>query len=141
MIDGCNATAEFLSYDDIWLAKGKKYQYNEKQCIERCREDSLCFAMNHDTNYESFCWLYVKQKDSTAKYTSKICKNNFKTAKLIIFFDALKLLDHSFKLQNVRVKDGVTRRNALKTTNETECMKEYKNDAICSLTDKKIQRR
>jgi len=133
VVDGCKSLSEYLSYS-MTVYGGEKKQYNEKQCIERCREDNLCFAMDLDTNTPSTCWLFRKLKDSKEKFMKGDYYEDLdKKYKLIIFFDALKLLDYSFKLGNTRVKNGVTPRKKSQKQNEIMCMKECKEDAICSV--------
>jgi len=129
-VDKCESLSEYLSYSGMWLNGGEKKQYNERQCIERCREDNLCFAIDFNTDNPNTCYLYRKPKGR------KFSKNNYSdsdSSKLIIFFDALKLLDYSFQLGNTRVKNGVTPRKKSQKQNEIMCMKECKEDAICSV--------
>ena len=101
VVDGCKSLSEYLVIHGFMLNGGTKKQYNERQCIERCREDNLCYAIDLDTAYPNTCYLYRKPKDSNTKYAKHRYLSGRETEKVIIFFDVLKLLDYSFKLENI----------------------------------------
>ena len=119
--------SNYVIYNDLYITGGKEYTYNEEQCIERCLEDSRCFTIHHyKTNV---CYLYRSNNGTTITESARMRPNS----KIVIFFDNLKLLSKTFKLNNLRVKRGISSRTSFSGMNETMCFKQCQEDPICNV--------
>ena len=133
MVNRCNPRPEYLSFSNIWLSGGYKLiPYNKEQCIERCRVDDLCFAINVKDKLTENCYLYRK-KAGNSKNGEEHARRDSNGANLIIFTNVLKLLDFAFKTKDVRVKSEVHTRGIIRTNSEDDCMEECKEDALCTV--------
>jgi len=54
-------------------------------------------------------------------------------SKLVIFVDALSVLDYAFKLVNIRVKKDLVARAELQVRSDTECMTKCREETLCSV--------
>ena len=133
-VNKCIYPERFLSFDNIWLDGGEKLpNHNRKQCIERCRLDTLCFAINARASLTD-CYLFRKTAASTANFAIQKFLKPTTDSKLDIFLDVLIRLDYAFKLVNIRVESGLMTRAILQVQTDTECMMKCKeHGSLCSI--------
>ena len=136
VVDGCSPFSETLAFESFSLSKGKLYeQYNQQQCGERCEEDNKCFAV-HFEEKRRYCWIHHANNDTIAFSKEKGIPNN--NTEITVFFDELKLLDYSFKIEDVRVKEGIPKRDSFRTATESECVTKCIDDQICDIVAYKV---
>ena len=122
--------SSYATFNNFFISGGKKYNYNEKQCFERCVGDNRCFAVHIDSMDR--CYVYLAEETGRLITQGGSITDPSRQSKVVMFFDSMRLLSQPLRITESRIKTSIGSRAHFNNITEVECRKECKKDSICS---------
>ncbi|XP_066927275.1 uncharacterized protein [Clytia hemisphaerica] len=113
-----------------YTGRYQHYKVNRDKCENKCINDDRCIVFEFAP---SQCYLYFYKKGSNTTTSKKYEMSKGPGEGTFIFFDALKLLGHTLRVENVTVKESIAARAIVHANKENDCVKECQEDQACEM--------
>ncbi|XP_066912531.1 uncharacterized protein [Clytia hemisphaerica] len=132
IVDSCKMVTNVISLIGLSVWGGTLNQLNRDRCEDKCLEDDRCIVLEYPAANQ--CWLFYHDKQSNVTLLGKASMPVPKGEEYgtFIFYDALKLLGHTLKIERIAIKPGQLARKNIRT-NETDCSMECRQDQACAM--------